>query len=214
MTTRQPWERIKGIGGQRGESSKAFAAFCIYRDMPPATRSIAKAVEQHYGQNYIKSSSKIRQWGQWSAQWNWVARATAWDEELDRISRQEQIEAIQEMNRRHITMAQMLQKVALATLKDLQRYVEAAAQAKANDPNAPPITAIRPHTLLNLFIQAAKMERIARGKPAQVTEVQMGTTTNVGRDVTPDEYDRLVVAAIKALAEQGLFSAADLEGLE
>ena len=59
------WER------QEGETSKAFAAFLLYRDMG-RSRSLAGA-----SSSFDNPSSKLRQFGYWSSQYNWVKRCQA-----------------------------------------------------------------------------------------------------------------------------------------
>ncbi|MDF1667315.1 MAG: hypothetical protein P1V97_36555, partial [Planctomycetota bacterium] len=98
------WER------QSTETTKAFAAFCMYRDLPIATRSIRESCQQFYGQisetsleHHRKpniSAGKVRQMHAWSSKNNWVQRAQAWEEEKDRLNRMAQIEAVKEMGKR------------------------------------------------------------------------------------------------------------------
>lgn len=60
----KPWDR------QPGETSKAYAAFCVYRDQGEdrTVRTVAEALAK--SDNLIKG---------WSSKNNWVARAAAWD---------------------------------------------------------------------------------------------------------------------------------------
>lgn len=76
----EPWER------QPGESAPAFEAFACYRDMG-STRSTANV-----GQEFGKSK---RLMDRWCARWAWVARAEAWDADLDRREREAAIAAEQ-----------------------------------------------------------------------------------------------------------------------
>ena len=62
------WERLSN----KNESSRAFAAFCIYRDLPPTERSLAKIAQTHN-----KSIAVI---ASWSTKYEWVKRATAFDD--------------------------------------------------------------------------------------------------------------------------------------
>lgn len=56
---------------QKWESASAFAAFEIYRDMPPATRSLAALGE---------ALKKVKQHcGRWSTANKWQERVAAWD---------------------------------------------------------------------------------------------------------------------------------------
>lgn len=70
-----PWEI------QPKESEKAFAAFCVYRDLGP-DRSLSQVSE-----NLQKSSRWIKEW---SRIHDWVVRARAYDNHLDEVRRQEE----------------------------------------------------------------------------------------------------------------------------
>lgn len=98
----QLWER------QDGESSRAYQAFVVYRDLGPE-RSIDKA---------IAAAGKARgnrgHWQRWSSAFRWVDRAAAWDDEQDRIKRAAQAQAVVEMAERHALIA----RLALQSLQD------------------------------------------------------------------------------------------------
>lgn len=68
----QPWER------REGETSKAFAAFCVYRDMGPE-RSIDKVSAK-----YQKSVALLNRWCQAN---DWPRRATSYDDHMDAVRR-------------------------------------------------------------------------------------------------------------------------------
>ena len=85
-----PWDR------QPGETPRAFAAFCLYRDLPAVDRSIVAAVAQHR-QNGGKAS--VRNWETWSSLYNWSERSLAGDSDLAsrrRIRRGEALERAQD----------------------------------------------------------------------------------------------------------------------
>src|SRR5215469_7452964 len=65
-----PWERLPN------ESSKAFSAFCMYRDLG-RDRSLSKV-----GESLSISRQAV---GQWSSKFGWVPRATAWDSHAARV---------------------------------------------------------------------------------------------------------------------------------
>lgn len=69
----EPWER------QPGEPAKMYIHFTAYRDLDPAKRSLAEAARQ------IGLAKETL--GNYSARWNWVARAKAWDFEKDERAR-------------------------------------------------------------------------------------------------------------------------------
>ena len=69
----QQWKRLNN------ESSKAYAAFSIYRDLR-IERSLEKVAEE------CRKSSRLI--GRWSSKYHWVERATAYDDYLDERRRQ------------------------------------------------------------------------------------------------------------------------------
>ena len=137
----EPWER------QQGETSRAYEAFCAYRDMG-ADRSINKTARK-----LSKNRTTI---AEWSARNDWVKRVAAWDAEQDRLARQAQFEDIRKMRKRHADLASaMLVKAARA----LQRIPE--DEIKAGD-------------VTRMVETAAKLERISRGDVGDVIEERDG----------------------------------------
>ena len=67
------WER------QPGETAKAYAAFLLYRDLPPVDRSIVAAVAQH---RYLGGKASVRNWETWASRYNWRERGLASDSDL------------------------------------------------------------------------------------------------------------------------------------
>ena len=102
-TSPQPWEQ------HPGESSRAFGAFCAYRDLGPA-RTLRAAAEAFYRRS---SAAVLRQLHTWSAAFAWVERAGAWDRHLDEQARQAQEKARRDMAERHAQEARALQAKAL-----------------------------------------------------------------------------------------------------
>ena len=81
---RQPFER------QEGETSRAFAAFVCYRDLPPRKRSLRAAATIHYGKNGAGLSTLK----EWSARFAWVRRCEAYDDFVDGKRREKTLEMI------------------------------------------------------------------------------------------------------------------------
>lgn len=150
-----PWER------QDGETDKAYAAFCIYRDLPPNERSLRAAAAKFYGKDKEKLRRPPATFEKWSTRWRWVERARAWDEEQDRLAREAQLQAIKEMRERHAEQARYLQAKGIQALRDL-----AAGKISAGD-------AIR------LIIEGARLERISRGEPETIQETRSSWTDAV-----------------------------------
>lgn len=72
----KPWDQ------QDGETAKAFAAFCVYREMPPGERSLELVADKVY--NGVSTGN--RRWIQeWSRLNDWVARAKLLDAHKQRL---------------------------------------------------------------------------------------------------------------------------------
>ena len=90
----ESWERLTG------ESSKAFAAFCSFRDFGP-DRNIRKAVDG-YEKDEGKREKRYRVWRNWCTQFRWKERAADFDRYLEKLKQEElrkTIEAQGEMHR-------------------------------------------------------------------------------------------------------------------
>lgn len=172
--TRKPWER------QPDESPKAFAAFTAYRSLPGDRRSLVAARD-----NLGEASGSGRTYEAWSAEWSWVDRALAWDDELDRLAREKQIEEVLEMSKRHAQAAQVyinaLLQPAVAILKKCQSDPDFMKRLVESDP----------HKALSHLERLAKalpvvvnVERLARGEPINISEIEATLTDTTGaRDV-------------------------------
>src|SRR5262245_35576295 len=90
--TSNPWEQ------QPGESSRAFGAFCVYRDLGPR-RSLRAAATAFYGRS---AAGLERQLDKWSRAFHWVDRASAWDRHLDAETCRAQEKARHDMAERHV----------------------------------------------------------------------------------------------------------------
>ena len=74
------WDR------QPGETPKAFAAFCIYRDLPAIDRSVAAAWGRKKGGKY---------WERWCTDHNWLERAAEHDSDLASRRRMRRADALE-----------------------------------------------------------------------------------------------------------------------
>lgn len=141
----EPWER------RESESTKAYEAFCIYRDMG-RERSLAKVAEKQQ-----KSGSLI---GRWSRENDWVNRAAKWDDEQERLEREiaqrEQTKAIREMRKRHADLAEAMLVKSAKALKKI------------------PVEEIKPQDISRMVDIASKLERISRGDVGEVIEERDG----------------------------------------
>jgi hypothetical protein len=132
-----PWEQ------QPRESSRAFGAFSVYRDLGPR-RSLRAAAAAFYERS---AAALERQVDKWSRAFRWVERANAWDRHLDAEACQAQEQARREMAERHVREARALQAKALERLRALRPEE------------------LEPADLLRYIVEAAKLERLALGEP-------------------------------------------------
>jgi hypothetical protein len=164
-----PWER------QPGESSRAFGAFCVYRDLGPR-RSLRAAAEKYYQRS---SLAVLRQCNTWSSAFRWVERASAWDRHLDAEARRAQEEARRDMAERQAREARALQAKAVERLKVLRPEE------------------LGPADVLRYFVEAAKLERLALGEPEAVQRQEV-----TGRGGSPLRFSlEDAVAAARELEE-------------
>lgn len=143
--TPEPWER------QAEETTKAYEAFCIYRDMG-RERSLSKVAER------LQKSETLM--GRWSRTYDWVKRAAKWDDEQERIEREiaqkEQAKEIREMRKRHADLAKVM---LIKSAKALARI---------------PDDEIKPGDISRMVDVASKLERISRGDVGEVVEERDG----------------------------------------
>ena len=164
-----PWER------REDESTKAYEAFCIYRDMG-IQRSLSKVAEE------LQKSDTLM--GRWSRTYDWVERAAQWDSEQDRVARQQQLDEIKKMRKRHAGLASTMLLKAAEALQLLH-----PDEIKAQD-------------VSRMVDVASKLERLSRGDVGDVIEerdggeainpVQIYIPDN-SRGRSQDEFDDLEV---------------------
>ncbi|MBA4190912.1 MAG: hypothetical protein C0467_23230 [Planctomycetaceae bacterium] len=169
--TPHSWER------QVGESSPAWHAFQRYRDLGPR-RTLDEVDRQLYppparAPEEAPSSARHRRRGHissWSRRHDWVARAAAWDAEVDRAARVAQIDAVKAMNERHANAARTLQARAIEALQTLP-----ASEMAAGD-------------VLRFLVEACKLERLAIGEVTERTSQEISG----GRPVVLEIVERIV----------------------
>jgi NADPH-dependent glutamate synthase beta subunit-like oxidoreductase len=127
----ESWERL------RGESSAAYAAFCVYRDLGPE-RNIRKAVEA-YEKEEGKPGKRYGMWRVWAAQFRWRERGMEYDRYLEGLKQTEVRKTIEEQGKvQRMVTGKMLQvvykKLELMNPRDLtqgtvKEWVETAIRA-------------------------------------------------------------------------------------
>jgi hypothetical protein len=110
------WDKTEATptwGRQEGETTKAYAAFCAYRDYG-IDRSIQKVVNK-----YIENSWSMSLLLRWSAKHNWIQRCVAFDSYMDKERQKEYLAQTLEISRRQAQGARRIQEIALERLSQL-----------------------------------------------------------------------------------------------
>jgi hypothetical protein len=107
----------------RAESSRAYRAFCVYRDLGPhrsldrAWKSSCSATDQ--GDDTGGTSSRHPGcWGTWSQKFNWVERAEAHDDEIEEQRSKFECEAQTRTEDRVRNQDALLDKMSTAAMND------------------------------------------------------------------------------------------------
>lgn len=148
-----PWDRLPY------ESPKAYAAFCMYRDMAISERSLRKVNARRTGSTRVTQGAGVL--ADWSVRYNWVARVAAFDDYQERQLRRKQQAEIDEMNRRQAQIGTAMQAQG-------SRALGFAAGARPED-------IVKPKTAteaMNMIVQGANLERLARGVANSRTSVE------------------------------------------
>lgn len=152
----RPWER------QPGESAKAFSAFSLYLNQPPATRTILHAWHA-YRPEQVHDKAAPGHFRKWAADMKWQERARAWDREKDRIAREAEAEAdrkaIAEMRKRHIGLALSLQNAAA---NSLQKRLQLVEQGQGE--------VMTPYQIARFLREGTNLERLSRGEPTDIVK--------------------------------------------
>lgn len=138
---RKPWERLPN------ETPEAFEAFKEYRDMG-AERSVAKV-----GEKLGKNTSLMERW---SAKNDWVKRAQAWDDEIEREASKNLLKEIGKMRARQRKQSLKMQVKGLELLNDIK-----PGDAKLSE-------------IVSLMKLGMEQERICMGDVGEVIEERNG----------------------------------------
>lgn len=144
------WER------QKGERTKAYHLFTLYRDMGPL-RSLSK-LHAKLTEETLKPIGE-RQIKEYSRKCGWNQRATAYDDHIERIMRLEEEEAIKQMTKRHAQTSEQLQEELLALREDPS--IQALREKK---PTSIVWTYDR---VINGYKELVGIERLSRGEPSE-----------------------------------------------
>ena len=120
--TEHTWER------QPGESTRAYEAFCIFRDLPH--QSPPKKRSKRLTAALMSTGGKPTQYKTWvmtcGKKYNWDERARDYDNELQRIQLEERKEQIRQALENKIKIGKGLQAKALKALAELPTEVLSA----------------------------------------------------------------------------------------
>ncbi|MDR0442561.1 MAG: hypothetical protein LBH44_04045 [Treponema sp.] len=89
----ESWERLAG------ESSLAFAAFCVFRDLG-AERSIRMAVDTAETDGAVRAKS-YNGWRNWSTKFRWQERAADYDRHIEKLKQTELRKTIEAQGEKH-----------------------------------------------------------------------------------------------------------------
>jgi hypothetical protein len=181
--TEPQWER------QPGETNKAFAAFCTYRDLRNK-RSLSKVAEKLDK----KSKSYISVWSKTN---RWVERVRYFDDDEDRQNRIRHQESIEKMNERQAQQAETFQKILFLPVTAFSGRISKNKENKI--PAIEDLSKLSTIELLELIGQMSKnysnlvnIERIARGMPTEIgrqenTVVLKDKTEKIGELIAGNE---------------------------
>lgn len=139
---------------QARETPRAIAAFALYCEMGPGTRSLAKLQVELAKQN---QPAQLKTLKTWSRSFGWQKRVSEYDMSVAAERRAKLEKAIEDMNLRHVMMA-VNQQLKMTTLID-----ELIKRKKFGSMAAT--------TLLKLSLD---LERLARGAPTEQSKVEVG----------------------------------------
>ena len=128
------WERLPN------EGRKAYAAFCIYKDLG-LERSYKKVAEVLH--------CSIQLVGKWGRDWEWQNRIRAYEENLEREKLKQKVKNRQEMEERHAKVAQLLQAKLVERLQGLSA------------------SELSPADVAKWLDVAVKVERLSMGAPTE-----------------------------------------------
>ncbi len=140
---------------QDGETTKAYTAFTIYRDMG-SSRSLDRVEEKIYGtQIGHKRGTNLTSLKRWSREWNWVDRCRDFDLDRETEMRQIKLEHEKAAYIRDLENYQLQQKIiGMATLSFIARSLDALSFILEPVHQAMRENALIPRDLINILFTA------------------------------------------------------------
>lgn len=154
MTGKHPWDRLAK------ETDKAFAAFCVYRDMG-AGRSHTKTATA------LGKAKGYRGWLEtWSSRFDWVARAAKYDAHLDGKAQEATVEEYQELAKLQVRIASKGLRLVEALFDQHQRFLEQEGELDMTTTEA-----------TRLLRETAKIVQVVHERPTEITEERVKVYT-------------------------------------
>lgn len=175
--TRRAWERLEG------EGSKAYNAFCIYRDMEADERTIVGAFRQYVGRDVRYPSGYALKWAR---RFKWRERALLYDDYKEAIVRKHREATIVEAAKRHATQCKNYGAILNAFESILMKRLK----------DNPSLEGVTLTDLMNTSIRGAAIlpklqeaEMTALGKPKRVEVTGEGGGPVLHRYLPPTIID-------------------------
>jgi hypothetical protein len=161
---RERWER------QPRETNAAWAAFQVYRDIPPADRTLRDAYRAVKGPD---KGSVCGTWRGWFVKYAWKERAEAYDVYVDEKARLELEQRRAEARKETAELGKMLRdkaQEALRAFKGVNEKIEEekGEQVRTIEPN---LTA---YQIARLSTVGVSLERLALGEPQSISDITSG----------------------------------------
>lgn len=148
---------------QPDEPDKQWFAFRTYRDLPAARayRPVAEAYQKKYG-GKGKIENLVNYLTKQSVHWRWRDRCAEWDRTIDTRIRNRKLRAIEEMEARHLELAQEASSTAMIGLRAIKKLAE-EAEGKGE-------VSLAVDSVLKLASFGIGTERVVQGEPATIEE--------------------------------------------
>jgi hypothetical protein len=198
---RRAWHR------QPEESDKSWAAFCVYRDLPPQERTLTQAYFDFYGKDPDISAYNGSLFSAWAKRYRWHERVQQYDNHVDDQIRTE-LEA-RRLKARLSTadLGQRLREQAADALESLQAIIFTTEKVQQEDGTVKtvqvPKSNLSPREITDLAKTGVKLERLALGENDGDGSGRGGVNVNVAiANLTPQREQELRSRARKVIDAQ------------
>jgi hypothetical protein len=190
----EPWEKLPG------ETLKQYHAFTVFRDLG-YRGTVAQAAEKL---GVTKSNLD-----KWSGKNFWQERRNAWWLHLEALGRQAQEQSVEEMNRRHLEIAEQASQVLLRRIRGGGTVTVRDREGEPHEIELPPLSPIEieGRDVPRYMESIQKMERLARGQPTDffkgavlVHPVQVQKAVGLVTDLALERTRDLIVELIERAA--------------